>query len=939
MAGDYKKTINLPKTAFPMAANLAAKEPVLQKQWETEGLYRKIRKARAGCPKYILHDGPPYPTGDLHLGTGLNKILKDVIVRYRTMQGFDAPYVPGWDCHGLPIEHKVLQEVGDKAEQMSSVEIRAICRKYATKFLESQKRQFKSLGVIGDWDNPYLTLKPEYEAGVLEVFARMVDAGCIYRSLKPIHWCMSCATTLAEAELEYADVSGPSIFVNFPLVDDVSDIFGLPKDIPAHVMIWTTTPWTLPANLAIALHPDFEYVAVVYANPKNGNKEATILAYRLAAAVMQQSGITEFTEHGRVPGKALEGKRYRQILYEDKVCPVVLAKYVTLTDGTGCVHTAPGHGREDFLTGCHYALEILSPVNEKGFFTKDAGQFAGLHINDGEKPILDKLVALGALMNSGRSSHSYPHCWRCSSPVIFRATEQWFVGLERSELRKRALEEIAKTKWIPVWGEERIRGMVADRPDWCISRQCDWGVPIPAFYCKKCGATLMTGDTIRRVADIVAKEGSDAWFAKPVEYFVPPDAACPSCGTKEFRKENDIFDVWMESGSSHNSVCRKHPDLAYPADLYLEGTDQHRGWFQLSLLPSVAAWGRAPFKCVLTHGFVVDAEGQKMSKSKGNFLSVDDGVHKFRAEILRLWVSSLDFRNDMSVVEDIIKGNMVDMYRDIRNTFRFMLGNLNDFDAAKDRVPYAEMVEMDRWALGELAELIRQTTAAYEEMEFHKATIYLHSFCRVQMSAFYLDVLKDRLYCSAPKWEERRSAQTALYEILDALVRLAAPILVHTCEEVWGYIPQKSEDVESVHLAHMPKAKEEWTDSALAEKWEKILKLREDVARPLEELRAAGRIGKSLEASIAFHTDDSEATALLKELESELPEILMLSEVRISTAQAPQNAAKCDSLSGVAISASVSEFGKCARCWNQRESVGKNAEHPDLCERCVKAVS
>ena len=740
----YKDTINLPKTKFSMKGNLVQREPEFLKKWEKDGLYAQIRSARAGAKKFILHDGPPYPTGDLHIGTGLNKILKDMIVRFYTMRGYDAPYIPGWDCHGLPIEHRVMQELGSKAKEMEKIEIRKKCKKYAEKFVKVQMKQFKALGVSGDWDSAYLTFTPQYEAGIIEVFGKLVEKGYVYRSLKPIHWCMQCETALAEAELEHQDKTSPSIYVNFKLIDNPKDKFDGLQDEDVYMLIWTTTPWTLPANLAIALHPEYQYTAVRYINPKTQKKQVSILAEDLVDSVMNRLEIENYERMGTVKGSSLEGLKYQHTIMK-REGSVVLANYVTLTDGTGCVHTAPGHGQDDYQTGLRYDMPIVSPVDAVGVFTEEAGDFAGQNIYDANKSITDKLDELGLLLRMEKISHSYPHCWRCRKPVIFRATEQWFVNMDHQNLRKNALAEIEKTNWIPQWGEVRLSNMIKERPDWCISRQRSWGVPIPAFYCNNCKESLLDVKVVDHVRDMFLKHGADSWFYKDTKEFLPDGTKCPKCSSSDFEKENDIFDVWFESGSSHNSVVRKREELSFPADIYLEGSDQHRGWFQLSLLPSVAAWGCAPFKTVITHGFVVDEHGKKMSKSLGNFVSVGDALKEMGGDIVRLWTSSMEYRNEMNTSPAII-AKLSDSYRRIRNTFRYILGNLFDFDPGKDSVEYSQLLEIDRWALHKTEELITAITSAFETYQFHRVYHIIHNFCAVEMSSFYLDILKDRLY-------------------------------------------------------------------------------------------------------------------------------------------------------------------------------------------------
>jgi len=928
---NYKKTLNLPVTKFSMKANLLAKEPDIQKKWDKERLYEQIRKMHTGKKKYILHDGPPYPTGELHIGTGLNKILKDFIIRFYTMRGYDAPYVPGWDCHGLPIEHRVMQEIGDEVKNLTKAEIRKKCKRYAEKFVKIQKIQFKALGVLGDWEHPYLTFTPSYEAGIIEVFAKLVEKGFIYRSKKPIHWCTSCHTALAEAELEYKEKTSPSVYVNFKILDNIEDLFPDIDGCKSHLMIWTTTPWTLPANLAIALHPEYEYSAIRYIHPGTNKEEITILADELGERVMAMMGIHDFKILGKIRGHRLENRKYRHA-FLDRTGTVVMAKYVTLSDGTGCVHIAPGHGQEDFLTGIKYQLQILSPVDGTGIFTQEAGEFAGQNIKEGNTAITNKLEANGALLYKTNTVHSYPHCWRCKKPVIFRATEQWFVNLDYNNLRKKVLDEVKHTKWIPAWGEDRMTKMIADRPDWCISRQRSWGVPIPAFFCINCKQEHIDTETILFVRDKFEAEGADAWFFKDASHFLPPDIICKKCGGKQFEKEMDIFDVWFESGSSHNSVLKKREDLSYPADLYLEGTDQHRGWFQLSLLPSVGAWDQAPYKAVLTHGFVVDEMGEKMSKSLGNFISVEEALKEFGADVLRLWTSSMDYQHDMGVSRNLID-RCSDSYRRIRNTFRYLLSNLYDFDPAANIKPYKDLLEIDRWALHKTQELIKNVTLNYEALQFHKVYYNIHNFCTVEMSSFYFDILKDRLYTFAKDSNERRAAQTVLYYILRNLVKLSAPIIVHTAEEVWTAMAHKDEDMWSVHLATFPKYKEEWMDGTLGENWRRLIDIRADIAKELEKMRAAKIIGNSLEASVRLYADDEELERFLKNYEEELSVIFIVSEVKIEN-HIPEKSVKAELVNGLRIECNVSQHKKCERCWNYRDSVGKSKDYPVVCERC-----
>ncbi len=947
---DYKNTLNLPVTDFPMKADLARREPEIQKKWEEIDLYGEIRKLRDGCPKYILHDGPPYPTGDLHIGTGLNKILKDLIIKYFTMRGYDAPYVPGWDCHGLPIEHMVMQQLGEKAKSMDKLEIRKRCKEYALRFVKAQKGQFKALGVSGDWESPYLTLNHEYEAAILDLFSKLIQEGYVYRRLRPIHWCMRCQTALAEAELEYDEETSPSIFVKFKMIDDLSDLLPLSKGEPVHVLIWTTTPWTIPANLAIALHPESRYAAIRYINPQTNTKEVALLAQGLVDNVTEKTGVKEYQSIGSIEGRSLEGRRY-QHPFRDHQGVLVLADYVSLCEGTGCVHTAPGHGLEDYLTGQKYNLAIFSPVDSAGRFTHEAGEFKGLTVKEANPRIVERLKFLEALLHKSFVKHSYPHCWRCKEPVIFRATKQWFINLEHKGFRQRLLECIKNVKWIPEWGMERISGMINQRPDWCVSRQRAWGVPIPAFYCEGCEELLLTPEVVTHVRDIFRLYGSDSWFSRETKELLPPGTSCKNCGGQGFRKEMDIFDVWFESGSSHHAVLNQRKELAFPADLYLEGTDQHRGWFQLSLLPSVAAWGKAPFKAVLTHGFVVDEKGEKMSKSLGNFISVEDALKDFGADIIRLWASSQDYRQDINTSLPLM-GRMSDVYRRIRNTFRFLLGNLHDFDPKKDSVPYENMHEIDRWALSKTQKLVAVVTRAYEDMEFHKVHHNLHYFCAVDMSACYFDILKDRLYTWGKSSPGRRSAQTVLQEILHVLVKLSAPLLVHTAEEVWSYIKYKEEDLPSVHLASWPKGKETWLNDSLEKRWQELFRVREEVYKALETLRTRKRIGKSVEATVSLYTEEEGFYQLLQGHLEDLPALFIVSEAMVIKGRYDGQPAEVIShipVSGAAsgtseeairytIGASPSENKQCQRCWNYFPTVGKDSKHPALCTRCAEVV-
>ena len=934
---NYRDTVCLPRTAFRMKANLRQREPELQRRWADMGLYRLIREARAGRPKYILHDGPPYASGDLHIGTGLNKILKDVVVRSRTMSGLDAPYVPGWDCHGLPIEAHVLRELGEGALDAPTMDVRRRCRAFAEKHVKAHVKQFQQLGVLGDFARPYLTINPSYEQAVVELFADLVEGGYVTKSLKPIHWDYATRSALAEAELEYKDVASPAVYVKFPLADDLRDLVPALGDEPLSMLIWTTTPWTLPANLAIALAAQAEYSAVRYPDPVTGRTEVVVLAEDLIETVMAKVGVAHHETLGRCRGARLEGRRYRHILH-DKTCPVVLAPYVSLEDGTGCVHTAPGHGREDYETGLQYGLDIFSPVDEDGKLTAAAGQFGGQHVFAADPKIVEHLREAGHLLFAEQIVHSYPHGWRSKEPVIFRATEQWFIRVDHDGLRQRMLDAIPRVKWVPGWGEGRIAAMVAERPDWCISRQRAWGIPIPAFYCQDDGELLLTAECVRHVARLFGREGSDAWFLKDPAELLPEGARCPTCGGTAFRKETDIFDVWFESGSSHRAVLRgeqaERQGLRWPADLYLEGTDQHRGWFQLSMLPSVAVDGQPPYREVVTHGFVVDENREKMSKSLGNFISVADGLAEFGAELQRLWTASVDYTDEIPASPAVLR-RMEEPYRRFRNTFRFLLGNLHGFDPARHRVDVADMREVDRFALSRLQRLIGDVREAYDDYRLYRVYQRVYGFCTVDLSAFYLNVVKDRLYCDGEDSASRRAAQTVMFDTLNALVRLLAPVLVHTCEEAWDAMEHRA-NLPSVHLALSRERNDAWVDEALEARWERLLAVRDDVARELEKLRAAKQIGDGLGATVALHAE-GDLLEFLRAHQPHLAEAFIVSEVTVVEGASEQAAAGVD-VDGLGIVARPSDRAKCARCWRLLPSVGQDAGHPELCARCVAVV-
>jgi isoleucyl-tRNA synthetase len=927
---DYKKTLNLPSTRFPMKASLAKKEPEQLKSWNENHLYEKIRNASRGRELFILHDGPPYANGYIHIGTALNKILKDIIVRSKQMAGYDAVYVPGWDCHGLPIEHNVDKELGDKKRDLSMSQIRRLCRGYAEKFIDIQREEFKRLGVMGVWDDPYLTMNYVYEATIARECGKFALDGSLFRSKKPIYWCFTCQTALAEAEIEYFDDSTPSIYVKFSLKDDLSNEIPALAGKDVFVVIWTTTPWTLPANLGIALHPDFEYVAVDV-----GGNQVYILARELVDACMQTFGISEFSILGEIDPKNLEKKRCVHPIYS-RDSLIILGSHVTLEAGTGCVHTAPGHGREDHEVGLLYGLDVFSPVDNKGCFTDEVEYFKGEFVFDANRSINARLMEIGALVQEGTIEHSYPHCWRCKQPVIFRATPQWFISMEKTDLRKKSLEAIDKVKWIPRWGRERIYGMIENRPDWCVSRQRAWGVPITVFYCEKCEALLTDEQIMQRVYKLFEEHGADIWFEKDVSELLPDGTACKACGGRHFIKETDILDVWFDSGVSHAAVLEQRPYLRWPADLYLEGSDQHRGWFHSALLTAVGTRDRAPYEAVLTHGFVVDAAGRKMSKSIGNVISPTEVIEKYGAEILRLWVSASDYREDIRISDNILK-QLSDAYRRIRNTSRFMLGNLYDFDPENDGVDYHSMPEIDQFALHKLQLIIEKARKAYDSYEFHVIYHTLYNYCTLDLSAFYLDILKDRLYTSPPQSVERKSAQSVLYILVDAIARLMAPILPFTSDEIWHYMPSKSGENASIHMAPLPEVNPAFKDDALAERWEYLLKIRAEATRALEEARAQKLIGHPLDASVIISAK-ADAYDALHPYADELRSLLIVSKtalVRDDTVGGESDGGT----EGIRLRVEPAPGHKCERCWVHDTSVGADSEQPTICQRCQEALA
>ncbi|MGE4402768.1 MAG: isoleucine--tRNA ligase [Desulfobulbus sp.] len=929
---DYRETLNLPQTKFKMKANLTQREPMVLKRWEKENLYQKIQQAAADRPLFILHDGPPYANGNIHLGTAFNKVLKDIILRSKRLAGFNAPYIPGWDCHGLPIEHNVDLELGAKKQTISILGKRSACRKYAEKWIKTQREQFKRLGVIGDWAAPYLTMNFPYEATIAREFNKFLLSGAVIRSKKPVYWCATCGTALAEAEVDYADHTSPSIYVKFPLMDDLGSIVPALAGKEVSVLIWTTTPWTLPANLAVAFHPDFEYAAV------SVQGEIWILAKALVDSCMQLFEIEDYTILATFSATGLEGKRCRHP-FMDRESLIVLADYVTADSGTGCVHTAPGHGADDYLTGLRYGLEVLSPVDDQGHYTADAGRYAGEQVPQVNKRITADMAAEGSLVKEMPIRHSYPHCWRCKEPVMYRATAQWFISMDNLGLRSKALAAINEVQWTPSWGQQRIYGMVEARPDWCLSRQRSWGVPITVLSCTECGEILKNEAVCGRIDELFSKEGADAWFKYEVADFIPEGVVC-SCGSHSFKKESDILDVWFDSGTSHAAVMEARPELHSPADLYLEGSDQHRGWFQSSLLTSVGTRGRAPYKGVLTHGYVVDGQGKKMSKSVGNVVAPQEVIDKYGAEVLRLWVASENYQDDVKVSDEILK-HVSDAYRKMRNTLRFLLSNLYDFNPEKDCVDAGALQEIDRWALAKFAELSERVTKAYERYEFHAIYHALHNFCGTTVSSIYMDVLKDRLYCSLPAGPERRAAQTVIYRILDGLLRLMSPILCFTTAEAWEHLHNLSQDgplEQSIFFTDFAAVNDIDRDSAFDERWSKLLSLRSAITRVLEGARRDKAIGLGLDAEVVLKLS-AEWTAFLDGRLEQLRELCIVSSLRLAdSSDAGLSFTADENLSEVEIAVAPAPGSKCERCWTISTTVGEDQEHPALCARCAAVV-
>src|SRR5688572_30179908 len=936
---DYKHTLNLPKTAFPMRANLPQNEPKQIEKWDRERTYFQVLEANRQRPKFILHDGPPYANGNIHIGHALNKILKDIIVKYQSMTGHRAPYVPGWDCHGLPIELQVEKNLGRaKKLAMSKAEIRRLCKDYAEKYISIQREEFKRLGVFGDWENPYRTLEPAYEAQEIRELGKIVESGVLYRQKKPVYWCASCVTALAEAEVEYEDHTSASIYVKFQVKDDGGK---LGADLDTFFVIWTTTPWTLPANQAIAVHPKFNYRRVK--TPRG----TLIINQELVASVMKAIGIEtndyEVSEESWT-GAELEGIVCRHP-WIDRDSQVILGEFVTQDQGTGAVHIAPGHGQEDYEVGTRYGLPVMAPVDPEGKFTAEAGDLKGESVFKADARIIQKLTDAAALLKEDKLLHSYPHCWRCKKAVIFRATEQWFISMEKEALRRQALNAIDQVRWIPPWGKDRIRGMLESRPDWCISRQRSWGVPIPAVYCKGCNEAVLTQGLCEHVAGIFEKAGSDAWYIRPIEELLPQDFKCPQCGGKDFTREEDILDVWFDSGVSWASVVERDPRLDGRADLYLEGSDQHRGWFHTALLTSLATRERAPYESVLTHGFTLDGKGRKMSKSLGNVIAPQEIIKKSGAEILRLWVAAEDFREDVRISDEILN-RLVEAYRRLRNTARFLMSNLYDFDPEKDRISTSELDEMDRWILQRTQNVLGRCREAYKKYEFHTVFHGLNNYCSVDLSAQYLDIAKDRLYCAGAKSNERRAAQTTLHRILNVLVHLLAPILSFTAEEIWTYMEAKDRLSGSIFLSQMPQADSTMLDRELADRWDRIFKERAEVLKALEEARTKGIIGHSLDAKVVLVSQNGGPNStlgnLIKADKSKMQDVLIVSQADISESVTSDSASVSwyqTELLNCQIAVSKAEGLKCERCWKYDTEVGSDASHPTVCARCAAVLN
>jgi isoleucyl-tRNA synthetase len=928
---DLKKTVNLPRTDFAMKANLPQNEPKMLAHWEQSRLYDRIREARAGRPMWVLHDGPPYANNAIHSGTAFNKVLKDFIVKSKNMAGFDAPYVPGWDCHGLPIELRVDSDLGGRKAGMSALEIRAECRKYALKWVEIQKRDFQRLGVLGRWEDPYLTMTASYEATIARAFVDFLDKGYVYKGLKPVNWCLRDRTALAEAEVEYENHSSPSIWVRFALTSDPAKIDPALAGRRLYAVIWTTTPWTIPANMAIAFHPAYEYAAAEV------DGDVYLVAADLLAATAQKAGWSEPKLIARIKGAQLEGAVFRHpFLERDSIG--VLADYVTLDQGTGAVHTAPGHGQEDYVTGQKYGIPTYCPVDAAGRFFRAEGapgripdELIGKTVWEANPVVLEILKAKGALLAAEKLEHSYPHCWRCHNPTIFRATEQWFIGMERNGLRSRALEAIREVKWMPEWGQERISNMIANRPDWCISRQRIWGVPIIVFYCENCNEAITDRKLLDRVVDLFEKHTADIWYDRSPAELIGQDARCPKCGGREFRKEMDILDVWFDSGSSHLAVLTPENGLPWPSDLYVEGGDQYRGWFHSSLLVGVGLRGQAPYRQCATHGWTLDEQGRALSKSLGNYIEPQQLIRQYGADIVRLWVASVQFTDDIVISETILT-RLSEAYRKLRNTFRYALGNLSDFDYAKDALAADGLLEIDQWILIRAEQLVRDCRRWYEEFAFHRVYHAIYDFATTDLSAVYFDVLKDRLYTAAPRSRARRSAQTAIYRLAYALVRLLAPIISFTAEEAWQHLRKPAGAPDSVHLALFPEPQELTQGLSEAARkrsqdWERLMGVRDSVLKSLETARQEKFIGAPLEASVRLKAD-GDLFPLLSRYRGELPGLFIVSQVAVEQQPGGELAVEIGRAAGT----------KCERCWKYTTDVGSNPAFPTVCAACAEAL-
>lgn len=915
---DYSKTVNLPVTDFPMRANLPQREPETLKKWREMNIYQEILKSREGAELYILHDGPPYANGNIHLGHALNKILKDIIVKHKTMKGFKSPYVPGWDCHGLPIELQVTKALGEKAKTIQKIDIRKQCRSYANKFIKIQMEEFKRLGVFGDYENPYLTMAVNYEAKILEIFGKIFQKGFITRSKKPIYWCPNCVTALAEAEVEYDNHVSPSVYVKFKIDPKSLDIDGVNAD-RLYMIIWTTTPWTLPANLAVCLHPNFPYVIGKYGD------EHYLMADGLVNAFEASTGMKN---NGQ---KSISQDQLKKLIvyhpFIDRQSKVIFGNFVTLEQGSGIVHIAPGHGLEDYIIGLEYGIDTLSPVDDEGRYTDEFEPMKGVQVFDANPMIIELLKTKKALIKTEEIEHSYPHCWRCKKPLIFRATEQWFMMVDHNELRKLAMKAVDDTEWIPAWGESRFRGMIETRPDWCLSRQRSWGVPIPSFRCSSCNKNLMTGESILHFAQLSLEKGIDTWYTDDIKQLIPPGTKC-SCGSTDFEKEFDILDVWFDSGVSHYAVLDVWPGHRWPSDIYLEGSDQHRGWFQSSLWPALALRGSAPYKTVLTHGFMLDENGKAMSKSMGNVIAPEEIIKKFGSDIIRLWVSSEDYRNDVRIGFDMIN-QIADSYRKIRNTFKFIIGNIAGF-TDKDAVPYEELPDIDKWILHELAMVSRQVIESYDKFEFHLVYRRILNFCAVELSSIYFDISKDILYVEEKSSRRRMASLTVLKEVYESIIRLIAPILSFTAEEIWWFMGNTT----SVHTQKYYPLSEKYDNSEIASKMDQLVEIKKDVLQALELKRKEKVIGTSVEADLTVFLKSETARKMLIDMGDEAKRFFQVSRLTI----ADNKEGTMEDYANSSLSVIKSTGSKCVRCWNYTDSIGSDPKHPELCPRCTGII-